>query len=126
MGLELDFADGQTPLDEDEKEGLLIMSIATRSELDEFEQQNIEEAVLWTIGRSFKVEKLFTEEFVKGLHQRMYGSVWAWAGEFRKTNKNIGVDKWQISIELKALLDDALFWYGNNIYSADEFAMHFK
>ena len=42
MGLELDSIDGQTPLDEEEKDGLLIPTIATRGELDEFEQQNIE------------------------------------------------------------------------------------
>lgn len=39
MGLDLDYIDGQTPLDEDEKEGLLIPTIATRGELDEFEQK---------------------------------------------------------------------------------------
>ena len=42
MGLELDSIDGQTPLDEEEKDWLLIPTIATRGELDEFEQQNIE------------------------------------------------------------------------------------
>ncbi|CAN5552892.1 hypothetical protein BH10BAC2_BH10BAC2_40730 [soil metagenome] len=36
MGLDLEYLDGQTPLDDDEKEGLLIKSIATRGELDEF------------------------------------------------------------------------------------------
>ena len=46
MGLNLIYNDGQTPLDEDEKEGLLIKSIATRGELDEFEQQNIEDATV--------------------------------------------------------------------------------
>ena len=46
MGLNLDHSDGQTPLDEDEKEGLLIPTISTRGELDEFEQQNIEQALL--------------------------------------------------------------------------------
>ena len=56
----------------------------------------------------------------------MYGNVWAWAGEFRKTNKNIGVDKWQIPAELRALLDDAKFWYANNIYKPDEMTMRFK
>jgi hypothetical protein len=45
MGLDIDYIDGQTPLDEDEMEGLLIPSIATRAELDEFEQQNIEQAM---------------------------------------------------------------------------------
>jgi len=47
MGLDLDYIDGQTPLEEEEKDGLLIPTIATRGELDEFEQQNIEQAVLF-------------------------------------------------------------------------------
>ena len=44
MGLNLEYIEGQTPLDDEEKTGLLIPSITTRGELDEFEQQNIEEA----------------------------------------------------------------------------------
>jgi Fic-DOC domain mobile mystery protein B len=56
----------------------------------------------------------------------MYGTVWVWAGEFRKTNKNIGVDKWQIPTELKYLLDDVKFWYANNTYHPDELAIRFK
>jgi len=126
MGLDLDYIDGQTPLDEDEKEGLHIPTIATRGELDEFEQQNIEQAVQWSLGRSFKAEAVFTEDFVRVLHGRMYGNVWAWAGEFRKTNKNIGVDKWQIPTELRYLVDDAKFWHANNTYSPDEITMRLK
>ena len=126
MGLDLDYVDGQTPLGDDEKEGLLIPSIATRGELDEFEQQNIEQAVHWSLGRSFKPEAVFTEEFIRALHVRMYGNVWAWAGEFRKTNKNIGVDKWQISTALRYLLDDVKFWYTNNTYKPDEVTIRFK
>lgn len=65
MGLDLDYIDGQPPLDEEEKDGLLIPTIATRGELDEFEQQNIEQAVQWTLGRSFKQELIFTEDFIR-------------------------------------------------------------
>lgn len=126
MGLDLDYIDGQTPLDEEEKDGLLIPAIATRGELDEFEQQNIEQAVQWTLGRSFKPDVIFTEAFICTVHKRMYADVWAWAGEFRKTNKNIGVDKWQISTELKYLLDDAKYWHENNTYPPDEIAIRFK
>jgi fido (protein-threonine AMPylation protein) len=86
MGLDLAFIDGQTPLDEEEKEGLLIPTIATHCELDEFEQQNIEQALQWTLGRSFTRDIIFTEEFVRMVHRRMYADVWAWAGVFRKTN----------------------------------------
>lgn len=126
MGLDLDFIDGQTPLDIDEMEGLLIPTIATRGELDEFEQLNIEQAVQWSLGRSFKAEEVFTEEFIRTLHKRMYGNVWAWAGEFRKTNKNIGVDKWQIPTALKKLLDDVKFWYANNTNNPDEITIRLK
>ena len=126
MGLDLPYTEGQTPLDDDEKEGLLISTITTRSELDEFEQLNIEEAIQWSIGRNFTLENLFTESFVRALHQRMYGKVWAWAGEFRKTNKNIGVDKWQIPTALKLLLDDVKYWHIHQTYPPDEITLRFK
>jgi Fic-DOC domain mobile mystery protein B len=126
MGFDLEYVDGQTPLDEDEKEGLLIPIIATRGELDEFEQQNIEKAILWTLKRSFKTDVILTEKFIKDVHKRMYGDVWAWAGEFRKTDKNIGIDKWQIPTELKYLLDDTKFWIDNNTYPFEEIAVRFK
>ncbi|RFM29591.1 mobile mystery protein B [Deminuibacter soli] len=126
MGLNLEYLDGQTPLDEDEKEGLLIKAIATRGELDEFEQQNIEQAIAWTLRRSFKAETILTEEFIRDVHKKMYSDVWQWAGDFRTTNKNIGVDKWQIPIELRSLLDDAKYWLDNTTYSADEMAVRFK
>ena len=126
MGLVLEYFDGQTALDEEEREGLLIGSLATRGELDMFEHHNIQEAVLWSIGRKLKPGMIFSEVFIKNLHKRMYGKVWGWAGDFRKTNKNIGVDKWQISISLKCLLDDALLWLENNIYPPDEFTIRFK
>ena len=126
MGLEIKYNDGQTPLSEDEKEGLLIPSISTRSELDEFEQQNIEEAIMWSLIRNFKKDNLFTENFIRELHKRMYGNVWAWAGEFRKSNKNIGVDKWHIATDLAILLGDVQYWSSNNIFSTDETAIRFK
>lgn len=40
MGLDFEYIQGQTPLDDEEKEGLLIPSITNRIQLDEFEQQN--------------------------------------------------------------------------------------
>ena len=126
MGLELEYIDGQTPLDDDEKDGLLITAIATRGELDEFEQQNIEQAVQWTLKRSFKLEDILTEHYIKDVHKRMYGDVWAWAGEFRKTNKNIGVDKWKIPVDLKTLLDDTNYWITNKVYEPDELTVRFK
>jgi len=126
MGLKLEYLEGQTPVDDDEKDGLRIPTIATRNELDEFEQQNIEQAIQWTLNRSFKAELILTENFIKNVHKRMYGDVWTWAGEFRRTNKNIGIDKWQIPTALRHLLDDTKYWIRNNCYQPDEMAVRFK
>ncbi|HRG09749.1 MAG TPA: mobile mystery protein B, partial [Cyclobacteriaceae bacterium] len=48
------------------------------------------------------------------------------AGEFRKTNKNIGIDKWQIPSALKTLLDDTVYWHTHKTYSPDELTLRFK
>ena len=126
MGLDLLYNDGQTPLDEDEREGLLFKTIATRGELDEFEQQNIEDAIQWSLTRKFKSEYILSESFIQELHKRMYRNVWKWAGEYRKTNKNIGVDKLEIPVALRSLIDDATYWLEHNVYEPEEFAIRFK
>ena len=126
MGLELLYGEGQTPLDEDEKEGLKIKTITTQGELDELEQLNIEKAVEWTIHANLKPDKILTEKFVKDLHKRMYGDVWKWAGEFRRTEKNIGIPWIQIGVELKSLLDDTKYWIENKTYAPEEIAIRFK
>ncbi len=126
MGLELNYQEGQTPLDENEKEGLKIKSITTQKELDEFEQLNIERVVEWTIHTNFKPEKIVTEKFIKDLHKKMYGDVWKWAGKFRKTDKNIGIKWTLIGIELKNLIDDTKYWIENKTYPPVEIAIRFK
>lgn len=126
MGIDFEYISGQTPLDEDEKEGLLIESISSRGELDEFEQLNIEKAIEWSISSKFVEKIILTEGFVKTLHKQMFSEVWSWAGQFRKSNKNIGVDWTIIGIELKKLLDDAEFWIKNSSYNPDEIAIRFK
>jgi len=126
MGLDLEYADGQTPLNEEEKEGLLIKTISTREELNEFEQQNIEKAIIWTMRRKFKAEDILSESFVKDLHRKMYGEIWAWAGEFRTTGKNIGIDRFQIGTALRKLIDDSKFWMANKSFNEEEIVIRFK
>jgi Fic-DOC domain mobile mystery protein B len=123
MGLDLDYVDGQTPLDEDEKEGLLIKTITTRGELDEFEQLGVEKAITWTMKRKPALKQILTEDYIKELHKRMFSDVWQWAGEFRTTNKNLGVDKFTIGVELRKLLDDCKYWIDKRVFSEDEIAV---
>ena len=103
MGLDLKYEYGQTPISEEEKEGLIIKTVPTRGELDEFEQNNIESAVEWSLRRKFSLSKILTEEFTCEVHRRMFGDVWEWAGKFRTTDKNIGVDKYMIGTELTGM-----------------------
>jgi Fic-DOC domain mobile mystery protein B len=126
MGLKLEYIEGQTPIDEDEKEGLLIPTISTKGELNEFEQANIEQAIEWTLKNRFSEEVILTEDFLLLVHKKMFGEVWEWAGKKRKTNKNIGVDKYQISTEIKKLIQDCSFWIRNKKFSADEIAIRFS
>jgi len=126
MGLNFNYQEGQTPIDENEKEGLRIKTITTQSELNEFEQLNIENAMKWLLSTKINPQNVLTEVFIKKLHKKMFGDVWKWAGTFRQTNKNIGVDWHQISVALKNLLDDTQFWIKHNTYSADEIAIRFK
>lgn len=126
MGLELEYKDGQTPLSEEEKEGLLIKTITTHGELDEFEQMNIEKAIEWTLTKKFKKENIISEDFVKALHKKMFNNVWAWAGKFRMSEKNLGVNYHLIGICLKQLNDDCLFWIDKETYSEEEIAIRYK
>jgi Fic-DOC domain mobile mystery protein B len=126
MGLDLDLTDGQTPLDEDEKAGLLITSITTHGELDEFEQLGVEKATAWTLRAKPDIRRILTDDFVLELHKRMFEDIWQWAGEYRTSNKNLGVDKTQIRVEVKKLLDDCKYWIEHKTFDDDEIAIRFS
>src|SRR5438270_12898350 len=95
---------GQTPLDPDEVEGLVPSWVSSRGDLDRVEQANILRAEAWARGRRFRAPAVLTEGFIRQLHRRMFGEVWRWAGSYRTTNKNIGVDYWLIVGEIAQLL----------------------
>lgn len=120
----MDYPDGATPLDPDEMEGLKHPHIQTRDELNELEQYNIQEGYIW-LSRQRKFKDFLTEEFIKALHKKLFGSVWSWAGKFRQSDKNIGVDHFVIGMELRNLLDDTKFWIENETFGREEFAARF-
>ncbi len=114
--------DGGTALTEEEREGLIPSYITLRNELNEAEQANILEAEEWAFARK---RDLLEEKFLNNLHQRMYGNVWRWAGQYRTTGKNIGIDAYRIPTELRQLLDDCRYWIENGTYENDEIAARF-
>jgi len=124
--MKLEYSEGQTPIDENEKAGLKVKSISTMEELDQFEQQNIEEAVAWAYGRSFKPEQVLNVKFIQSVHERMFKNVWKWAGQFRVSDKNLGVSYYMIRQELKGLLDDCQYWIEHETFPPEEIAIRFK
>jgi Fic-DOC domain mobile mystery protein B len=119
----MEYPKGATPLDSDEMEGLKFKHVTTREELDHLEQANIEKGLRW-LSRH-KNPDVLSERFVRELHKKLLGEVWKWAGTFRKTEKNIGIDPTQISVQLRVLMDDARFWVENATYTPVEIAARF-
>jgi Fic-DOC domain mobile mystery protein B len=116
---------GQTPLDDEEKYDL-IPTVITRKDLDQFEEENILEARQWVMQKTVLMKHhVFTEKFILQLHKRMFGHVWKWAGKYRKSNKNIGIDCFQIQTELHKLLGDVAFWLENKTYNLTDLAIIF-
>jgi len=124
--MNFDYPPGATPLDPDELEGLRLSHITNRAELDRWEQDNIIEAETWAFRKTNATkDTLLNVDFIRLLHKRMFRNVWTWAGEFRSSEKNIGVECWSIGSTLKILLDDVTFWIEHNAHSLDEIGAHF-
>ena len=113
--------DNSTPLTAEEKNGLKLKWITLRSELNEAEARNIAQAQLWLASN--KKKDVCSDTFLRNLHKKMFCDVWVWAGEYRITERNIGVVPYQIPMKLMQLFDDLNFWIDNKTYSNHEIAV---
>ena len=116
--------EANTPLEAEEREQLIPTYITTRAELNEAEQVNITRASLW-LRRARNVDVL-DDAFLRDLHKRMFGEVWKWAGQYRKTPRNIGIDAYRIPMAVRELVHDARYWVDNGTYPPDEIAIRFS
>jgi Fic-DOC domain mobile mystery protein B len=114
--------DAATPLTAEEKQDLIPSYIALRRELNEAEQINVTAAEQTAFARRRNV---LDERYLRRLHQSMFRDVWKWAGKFRKSERNIGVQPWRIAPELRELLDNVRFWIAHKTYLVDEIAARF-
>ena len=115
--------DANTPLDAEEMQQLIPSYITLRRELNEAEQVNIAHASKWLSSRR---SDPLDEVFLRELHRRMFGQVWRWAGHYRKTARNIGVDANRVRMDTARVIDDARFWVANGTYVPDEIAVRFS
>ena len=104
-------------------DGLLQTWITYRSELNEAEQTNIAAGNAWAYRQRRK--DILDDTFIKQLHGRMFGDVWAWAGDYRLTERNLGIDPVRIPVDLRMVLNDARYWIENETYPPDEIAVRF-
>jgi Fic-DOC domain mobile mystery protein B len=113
-----------TPIEPGERDGLLQTWITDRKDLNEAEQENIVKGAAWARQRrGIKAVDLLSEDYVKSLHKQMFGEVWKWAGAYRQTPRNMGIDASRIHVDMPALLDDVRFWVENKTYPPDEIAV---
>ena len=121
--MKFSYPEGSTPLDPNETKGLIPSDIATQDQLNQAEQGNIIEARAWATGR--KNPDLLSDLFFKKLHYRMFCLVWRWAGQYRKTEKNLGGPWALIPKEIGKLISDTQYWMGHQTYSWDELGARF-
>jgi Fic-DOC domain mobile mystery protein B len=114
--------DDATALATEEIRELIPAHIAYRSELNEAEQENIVRAQDWALKRR---RDLLSQKFITDLHRRMLGEVWRWAGEFRQSERNLGIPFYEIPVALRQLLDDVKAWIEYKSYVPDEIAVRF-
>ena len=115
-------SDGNTPLSAEELEDL-IPSLATKEELNEWERENILQAREWATRDRTSPNDMVSDEYIRRLHQKMFDQTWKWAGQYRKTEKNIGVPFHEIPERLGVLVGDVRYWIENSTFSPDEIAV---
>lgn len=118
----LQYPMGSTPIDGDELHAL-IPNISLQSELNQFERENIRQAIRWAETSRALKKQLFTLDNIRRLHRAMFGEVWKWAGTFRTTEKNIGVQPHTIAEELQKFCGDMNIQIKNGIKDWQFFAV---
>lgn len=123
--ISFEYPEGATPLTNDELYELIPRHVTSQGELNSVEQMNVAKGLLWLARTKPTMEHILDEIFIRKLHVQLFGDVWRWAGRFRKTDKNIGIDWLQIPIALRKLVDDTRFQITHNSYPGDELGVRF-
>lgn len=115
---------GNTPIDPNEAEGL-IPDLITQSQLNEYEQLNIATAWIWAPTSRYLKRQLLSRDGLQRLHQRMFDRTWKWAGQFRRSEKSIGIKWTEVPVAVQSLCDDTTYQLKEQSFPLEEIAVRF-
>jgi len=121
--MRFEYAPGATPIDPDEAAGLIPAHLTLQRELNEYEEANILEATEWAFAR--RRGDPLDERFIHAVHGHMFNQTWKWAGQARRSDKNLGVSWVEIGARLRQLLGDVRAQIEYRSYSPLEIAARY-
>jgi len=95
--------------------GLILLHLSTPAARNAVETEAIGRAYdkhIFRARRKNRGTEWLTDNFIRRVHTDMFGAIWEWAGKYRQTNLNIGVEPHVIRDQIKLLTDDFLYWNG--------------
>jgi Fic-DOC domain mobile mystery protein B len=107
--VKFDYPEGSTPLAD--YSGLLRSEVHNQGDLNRFETENIAAAKKEFLEKNVgDPARWFNIETLKSIHKAMFGRVWAWAGDFRRTGTSIGIEPNRIPLELSEFCIEVSAW----------------
>lgn len=107
--VKFDYPEGATPLAD--YSGLLRTEVHNQGDLNRFETENIADAKKKFLEKNVGDPALwFNIGTLKSIHKAMFGRIWTWAGDLRRTGTSIGIEPNRISLQLSEFCNEVSAW----------------
>lgn len=93
--------------------GLILEHLSTQTSRNAAEAEAISRAYdtyVFRARRKKQGTEWLTDDFIRRVHADMFGTIWEWGGQYRKTILNIGVEPHLIREKIKLLTGDFFSW----------------
>jgi Fic-DOC domain mobile mystery protein B len=97
--------------------GLILVHLSTLVARNAAETEAIDRAYAKHVFRAHRKKRgteWLTDDFIRKVHADMFGTIWEWGGQYRKTPMNIGVEPHLIREQIKLLTGDFFSWNETN------------
>jgi fido (protein-threonine AMPylation protein) len=122
---------GETPITPDEASALtarareIFGNQPNRTEIFEVEQVIADEVSIelqnQIVEGKLVLEDLLDDAFLRGLHAKLYGDLWTWAGIYRHRELSIGIDPAYITTEMRVGFENIKYrWDHTSDWTARE------